>query len=130
MSPVSVLLVATDPLLRGVLQRALQRCEDVDIVGTETDGERALAMARRLAPDIAVLEVGARAFAAVEVCARLVRTKPPIGTRVLLLDDEPPLPRDQAVAAGAAGCLPATSSSAAICEAVHHLSVGGTIFHS
>jgi DNA-binding NarL/FixJ family response regulator len=49
---------------------------------------------------------------------------------VLLLSGEPPVTRDVAVECGAAGCLPATASSARLCDAITSIANGGAIFHN
>ena len=128
-SPVTVLLAVGDPLQQAVLLRALRRADALDIVGSEHDGARALGEILRLAPDVAVIDTGLPSVGGIELCERLAGARPEVGTRVLLLEGDPPVTRAGAVASGAAGCLPATSTAAQLTDAVTSIANGGTIFH-
>jgi two-component system, NarL family, response regulator DesR len=128
-SPVTVLLAVSDQFQQAVLLRALRRHDDLTIVGTEHDGERALDATLRTAPDVAVVDTGLPTLDGVELCGRLAEARPEVGTRVLLLDGDPPVTRDRAVASGAAGCLPATATTAQVCDAITSIANGQTIFH-
>jgi DNA-binding NarL/FixJ family response regulator len=125
-SPVSVLLAVNDQLQQALILRALQRRDDLVVVGTEPDGRSALAEIVRLTPDVAIVDTGLPGLDGLELCRLL---GPEVGTRVLLLAGDPPVSRDCAVAAGAAGCLPATGTSAQLGDAVTSIANGGTMFH-
>jgi DNA-binding NarL/FixJ family response regulator len=128
--PVSVLLAVSDSLQQALLVRALRRQEDLILTGTEQDGGQAFDAILRTAPDVAVVESGLPTLDGLELCRRLVRARPQVGTRVLLLEGDPPVARDLAVAAGAAGSLPATATTAQLCDAITSIANGGTIFHN
>jgi DNA-binding NarL/FixJ family response regulator len=128
--PVTVLVAVSDPLRQALLVRALRRHEHLDVAGTEQDGEQALESVLRTAPDVAIVETGLPRLDGVELCRRLVRARPQVGTRVLLLSGEPPVTRELAVACGAAGSLPATAPSVQLCDAITSIANGGTIFHN
>jgi two-component system, LuxR family, secretion system response regulator SsrB len=127
---VSVFLAISDPLQRALLVRALRRHGDLTVVGTEQDGCRALDAIVRDGPDVAVIEAGLPTLDGLALCRRLAQARPEVGTRVLLLDDGTPVTRDRAVASGAAGCVPATATSAQLCDAVASIANGGTIFYN
>ncbi len=129
MAPVSVLLAVNDALQRALLLRALRRRDDLLVAGTEADGEQALAAILRDAPDVAVVEAGLPSLGGLELCRRLAETRTDVGTRVLLLVDHSAMPRERAVASGAAGSLPSTCTSAQLCDAVASIANGGTMFH-
>jgi DNA-binding NarL/FixJ family response regulator len=112
-----------------VLLRAMRRHADLTIVGTEHDGARALDAIVQAAPDVAVVDTGLPTRDGLDLCARLAEVRPEVGTRVLLLDGDPPVTRARAVSSGAAGCLPATSTVAQLCDAITSIANGGTIFH-
>ena len=128
-SPVTVLLAVSDQLQQAVLLRAMRRRTDLTIVGAEHDGPRALEAIVDSAPDVAVVDTGLPILDGIGLCERLAEARPEVGTRVLLLDGDPPVTRDSAVASGAAGCLPATATTAQLCEAITSIANGGTIFH-
>jgi DNA-binding NarL/FixJ family response regulator len=128
--PVTVLLAVSDPLRKALLVRALCRRDDMTVAGTGQDGDHALDEILRTAPDVAVVETGLPGLNGLELCRRLARARPQVGTRVLLLAGEPPVTRDVAVASGAAGCLPATTESVQLCDAITSIANGGAIFHN
>lgn len=130
MSPVTVLLAVSDQLQQAVLLRAMRRHADFTIVGTEHDGARALDAIVQVAPDVAVVDTGLPTLDGLDLCGSLSEVRPEVGTRVLLLDGHPPVTRARAVCSGAAGCLPATSSVAQLCDAITSIANGGTIFHN
>jgi DNA-binding NarL/FixJ family response regulator len=119
----------SDSLQQALLVRALLRHEDLVLAGTEHDGGQAFEAILRAAPDVAVIETGLPTMDGLELCRALVRARPQVGTRILLLEGDPPVSRDVAVAAGAAGCLPTTATTAQLCDAVTSIANGGTIFH-
>jgi DNA-binding NarL/FixJ family response regulator len=128
--PVTVLLAVSDPLRQALLVRALRRRDDLTLAGTEQQGDQALETILRVAPDVAVVETGLPGLDGLELCRRLARARPQVGTRVLLLAGEPPVTREVAVASGAAGCLQATASSVQLCAAITSIANGGAIFHN
>jgi DNA-binding NarL/FixJ family response regulator len=126
----TVLLAVSDPLREALLLRGLRRREDIAIVGTEQHGRRALQAILRIAPDVAVVDAGLPILDGLQVCRQVARAQPETGTRILLLDGDPPVARDLAVAAGAAGCIPATTTIAELHDAIASIANGGTIFHT
>jgi DNA-binding NarL/FixJ family response regulator len=129
-SPVTVLLAVSDPLQQALLVRALARRDDLTVAATEHDGGQALERILHDAPDVAVVDSGLSTVAGLELCRRLASARPDVGTRVLLLEGDPPVEREAAVACGAAGCLPVTATAAELCDAVASIANGGTIFHN
>jgi len=128
-SAVTVLLAVSDPLQQALFVRALRRRDDLDVVATEQDGCQALDTVVRDVPDVAVVESGLPTLDGLSLCRRLAG-RPEIATRVLLLEGEPPVSRQQAVACGAAGCLPATVAARDLCDAIASIADGGTIFRT
>jgi DNA-binding NarL/FixJ family response regulator len=129
-APVTVLLAVGDPLREALVLRGLRRRDDIVVVGTERHGRRALQAILRSAPDVAVLDAGLAVLDGLQLCRQLVHARPEVATRVLLLDGDPPVTRELAVAAGAAGCVPATVSIAELTHAIASIANGGTIFHN
>jgi DNA-binding NarL/FixJ family response regulator len=52
-----VLLVDDQPLVREGFRRVLERTPDLEVVGDAADGEQALHSARRLVPDVVVMDI-------------------------------------------------------------------------
>lgn len=66
-----VLLVDDTPGVRTVLRMALMRLGDFDVVGEAGDGETAMEMARRLRPDVILLDLAMPTMGGLEVLPRL-----------------------------------------------------------
>ena len=130
MAPVTVLLAVSDPLREALLLRGLRRRDDIAVVATEQHGRRALQAILRAGPDVAVVDTGLATLDGLQLCRQLASARPEVGTRVLLLEGEPPVTRELAVAAGAAGCLPATATIAQLRDAITSIANGGTMFHT
>jgi DNA-binding NarL/FixJ family response regulator len=128
--PVTVLLAVSDPLQQALLVRALERRVDLELIATEQDGRKALAALLDLMPDVAVVETGLPSLDGLELCRAAVRARADVGTRVLLLYGDPSVTRARAIEAGAAGCVPATATTAQVCDAISSIANGRTIFHN
>jgi two-component system nitrate/nitrite response regulator NarL len=99
-----VFLADDHPLFLEGIVRAVRERACLDLVGSATDGGQALAGLRRLAPDVAVLDVRMGAVGGREILA--AATREGLRTRVLFLSAY--LEDDLvygALAAGAAGYL-------------------------
>ena len=80
-APISVILVDDQPLLRKGFRMVLEEEEGIDVVGEASDGAAALGLARRLRPDVVVMDVrmpgmdgiaATRAILAAEPCSRIL----------------------------------------------------------
>jgi DNA-binding NarL/FixJ family response regulator len=98
-------LVADDfPLVREALIAALDRHDEIDVVGVAENGVEAIARAHELHPDVVVLDVHMPIMSGRQALDRLTAELP--GARVLLISaHEEPDVVVEAVSAGAAGFL-------------------------
>lgn len=113
------MLIADDQAtVRSSLRRALTSEDGIEIVAEAADGPSAVDLARRLAPDVAVIDVRMPGFDGIEVTRRLVGTSGS-GVRVVLLTtfdlDEYVYP---ALRAGASGFVLKRSGPALLVEAI------------
>ena len=114
---IRVFLADDHPLFLEGIVRAVRERPCLDLVGSATDGEQALAGLRRLVPDVAVLDVRMGAVGGREILAAAARDG--LRTRVLFLSAY--LEDDLvygALAAGAAGYLSKEMDRDAILDAV------------
>lgn len=104
MQRIRLILAYGDALCRAGIRALLERIPGVQVVGEAADGRRLVALAKRLRPDLALVEDSLSGLNGVEATARIVAGAP--GVRVALLSD---LPDAQSVAsalrAGARGYL-------------------------
>jgi DNA-binding NarL/FixJ family response regulator len=128
--PVTLLLAVPDPFVREVLLRAVRRRPELVLVEAVADGLAAVEAVRRHVPDVAVLDIALPHLSGVDASREILGSRPQVHTRVLLLDDEQSTPRARAIASGAAGLLPRTASSVALCSAIVSIANGGTIFQT
>lgn len=71
MTPTTVLLVEDHRLVREALRDALGREADIAVIGEAGDAATALALARALAPDVIVLDIGLPDLNGIDTAARL-----------------------------------------------------------
>ena len=100
--PIRVLLAEDDPFAQEAVRAYLSRASDMELVGVAGDGEEALATARAVVPDVAIVDIHMPRLDGITVTARLV----PLGVKVVCftaLGDDRTLIR--ALDAGASGFL-------------------------
>lgn len=66
-----VLIADDEPLAAERLQLLLARCDGIDLVGTASDGESAVRMARALEPDVMLLDIAMPGLDGIEVARAL-----------------------------------------------------------
>lgn len=122
---VTVLVADDNDRFRSGMVRALGRLPDVVVVGDVVNGALALDAVRELRPDLVLADARMPLVDGLEV-ARGVTTDPSLrGTKVVLLSarHDRRLTED-ALAAGASGCLDKSDSRRDICEAVLSIARG------
>lgn len=82
-SPVSVLLVDDQPLLRKGFRMVLEEEEDIVVVGESSDGAAALDLVGRLHPDVVVMDVRMPGMDGIEATRAIVAAEP--NSRILIL---------------------------------------------
>jgi len=125
---IRLLIVDDHPVVREGLRSFLQLQPDMDVVGEAADGEAAVAMARRQAPDLVLMDLVMPAGDGVTAIRRLRQLSPQI--RILVLssfsDDAHVFP---AVQAGASGYLFKEIQPDALVEAIRRVHRGEPALH-
>lgn len=113
-----VLLADAHPLLRAGLRALLGETADLHVVGEAGDGAQACELARRLLPDVVVVDVDLPRFPDLDMLG---------GARVLVLAGSAGVPAAvSALRAGAAGFLAKDSPADALIGAVRAVATGGS----
>src|SRR5213595_947656 len=112
---VRVLVVDDFPLVRDAMAASLRRA-GIDVVGVASDGEEALDLARRLRPDVIVLDLMMPKMTGLMALTYLNAELPDVRVLLLTAREEPEAIID-AVAAGAAGFLTKRATGAEVAAA-------------
>jgi two-component system nitrate/nitrite response regulator NarL len=124
-SPVRVLVADNHPLYREALATAIRRAPGLDLVAVESDGAHALAAAREIEPDVALLDMRMPELDGMQILRALVREG--LRTRVVFLSAHTDgATVYAAVGAGACGYLSKDAPADAVCDAVAVVARGGT----
>ncbi|SEH12706.1 response regulator [Thermoleophilum album] len=124
-STIRVLLADDHGIVRSGLRMLVDRQPDMRVVGEAGDGIEAIALARALEPDVAVLDVAMPRIGGLEAAREMRALRPDI--RVLMLsmheDDDYFL---QALAAGARGYVVKRAADTDLIRAIRTVAGGGT----
>ena len=85
MSPVRVLIADDQALVRAGFRMILDSEEDLDVVGEAADGNEAVAQARRLAPDVVLMDIRMPELDGIEATRQVVAAGGDSPPRVLML---------------------------------------------
>ncbi len=69
--PIKVLLVEDHTMTRMGLQLALEKIEDIELVGEAEDGENAVGLAKQLTPDVILMDIGLPGIDGIEATQRI-----------------------------------------------------------
>ena len=126
MSPVRVLLVDDDGLMRAGLRAVLSSDETVEVVGEAADGRAAVERTRVLRPDVVLMDVRMPELDGIAATRLIVAATP--AARVLMLttfsDDDYVV---DALAAGASGFLLKRARPEQLLEAIHVVAAGESL---
>jgi DNA-binding NarL/FixJ family response regulator len=127
MRPLNILLAEDHAVVREGLRALLRSAEGLEVVGEAVDGRSAVELARRLQPDVIVMDVGMPRLNGCEATRQILLENP--RARVLALSarsDDVPVAR--MIAAGALGFVEKQSSAAILIAAVREVAAGRNYF--
>jgi DNA-binding NarL/FixJ family response regulator len=115
--PVHVLVVDDNPLLAEAVTSLLETDPRIAVVGCAGNGAEAVDFARKLVPDVVLMDIRMPLMSGVEATERILEWRPEI--KVLILTAHGSVAEiDAAFAAGAAACLTKDDLGARLTETV------------
>jgi DNA-binding NarL/FixJ family response regulator len=124
---IKFLLADDHTLMRQGLRHILETSDEFDIVAEASSGIEAVEAARRLRPDIAVVDVAMKELNGIEATAQILKHSPHTGVLMLsMYSDERYVLR--AVKAGARGYLLKNSAGDELIQAIHNVQKGLAFF--
>ncbi len=125
--PIRVLLADDHPLVRSGIRATLAEETDICIVGEATNGEEAVALCQRHAPDVVLLDLSMPGPTPLVTVADLAKAQPNVRVLVLTAYDDAAYVHGM-VRAGVAGYLLKDEAAEALVSAIHAVVKGGTWF--
>ncbi|HYF79513.1 MAG TPA: response regulator transcription factor [Symbiobacteriaceae bacterium] len=125
---IKVLVVDDHPVVREGLAAMLGRLPGIAVVGEAPDGQQALEMAGRLAPDVVLMDMRMPVMDGVEATRRIVRDHPAVKVLVLTTFDQDEMIL-AGLRAGARGYLLKDSPREEIARAIADVHQGKVILH-
>jgi DNA-binding NarL/FixJ family response regulator len=124
---ITVLLAEDHQIVREGLRKLLEAEKDIEVVGEATSGRQAVALAKKLTPDVVVMDIAMPLLNGLEATRQILQAG--TGTKVLMLSahsDDTYV--EQAVAFGAKGFLLKQTSSNDLSKAIREIEKGNTFF--
>src|SRR5436190_7543886 len=129
MKRITVLLAEDHTIVRQGFRKMLELEEDIEIVGEAEDGRQAVAMVKKLAPAVVLMDIAMPLLNGLEATRQVLKAAP--ATKVVMLsahNDDAYV--QEATNSGAVGFLIKQSSAQNVCEAIREVDKGKTYFSS
>jgi DNA-binding NarL/FixJ family response regulator len=126
--PISVLIVDDHAVVREGLRLMLEKQDDMEAVGEAGSVDEAVAEARRLRPDLVLLDLTMPGKPGLQAMPGLLREDPDLKVLILSMEDDPRYVRE-AFAAGARGYLLKEAVANEVVGAIREVAGGGRYVH-
>jgi DNA-binding NarL/FixJ family response regulator len=127
MKPITVLLAEDHTIVREGFRRMLELEPDLKVIGEAQDGRQAVALAKKLRPDVVVMDIAMPLLNGLEATRQVLKNFP--ATKVLMLSAHSDDAYVQnATESGARGFLLKQTSAHEVCQAIREIHQGKTFF--
>jgi DNA-binding NarL/FixJ family response regulator len=123
MGSLRVLVVDDHEIVRRGIRALLEASSDVDIVGEAASGTEAIPQARKLKPDLVLLDIAMPDLNGLEAIPKILKVQPKARILVLTMDDSGKTASD-VMAAGAGGLVLKSDAPADLLHAIEAVSNG------
>ena len=127
MKQITILLAEDHTIVREGFRKMLELEDDLVVVGEAQDGRQAIAMVKKLRPDVVLMDIAMPLLNGLEATRQVLKTLP--ATKVLMLSahsDDAYV--KNATKSGAMGFLLKQTSAHEVCRAIREVHKGNTFF--
>jgi len=121
---IRVLIIDDHALMRSGVVRLLREASDIEVVGEAGSAEEGLSLAKRLAPDVILMDLHLPGMSGLEATERLLRGNAKARVVMLTMQVEDPFPR-RLLEIGASGYLTKACPHDELIAAVRKVAMGG-----
>lgn len=129
MKKITVLLAEDHMIVREGFRRMLELEEDMEVLGEAQDGRQAIAMSKKLHPDVVLMDIAMPRLNGLEATRQLIKELPAIKVLMLSAHSDDAYVKS-ATEVGAVGFLLKQTSAHNVCKAIREVSKGKTFFSS
>ena len=127
MNKIRILLADDHPMVRSGLIKLLEPYKEFVIIGEASDGEEAVALTRKLEPDVLVIDLSMPKLSGIEATKTICKNYPAVKVLVLTMYDNEEYVY-QILKSGAGGYLLKNSGRDELAAAIRAVAQGGRFF--
>ncbi len=127
MKPITVLLAEDHMIVREGFRKMLELEKDIAVVGEARDGRQAILLAKKLLPDVVLMDIAMPLLNGLEATRQLLKTLPKIKVLMLSAHSDDAYVKN-ATDSGAVGFLLKQTSAHEVCQAIREVHGGKTFF--
>ena len=127
MKQITVLLVEDHVIVREGFRKMLELEKDIAVAGEARDGRQAILLAKKLLPDVVLMDIAMPLLNGLEATRQLLKTFPKIKVLMLSAHSDDAYVKN-ATESGAVGFLLKQTSAHEVCRAIREVHSGKTFF--